>query len=49
MAILNIKNLPDALQLAAALSSGCKTFVTNDRRLPAVPGLRVVQLSQYAG
>ena len=40
---------PDALQLAAALSSGCKTFVTNDRRLPAVPGLRVIQLSQYAG
>ena len=40
---------PDALQLAAAISTGCKTFVTNDRRLPAVPGLRVVQLSQYAG
>jgi predicted nucleic acid-binding protein len=40
---------PDALQLAAAISAGCKTFVTNDRRLPAVPGLRVVQLSQYAG
>jgi predicted nucleic acid-binding protein len=40
---------PDALQLAAAITTGCKTFVTNDRRLPAVPGLRVVQLSQYAG
>ena len=40
---------PDALQLAAAISTGCKIFVTNDRRLPAVPGLRVVQLSQYAG
>ena len=40
---------PDALQLAAAITTGCKTFVTNDRRLPAVPGLRLVQLSQYAG
>ena len=39
---------PDALQLAAALGAGCKTFLTDDRRLPAIPGLRVVQLSQYA-
>jgi predicted nucleic acid-binding protein len=31
---------PDALQLASALSAGCTTFVTNDRDLPAVPGLR---------
>jgi len=38
---------PDALQLAAALLAGCKTFVTNDRRLPAVPGLNVLQLSAY--
>ena len=35
---------PDALQVAAALTSGCPTFVTNDRQLPPVPGLRVVQL-----
>lgn len=39
---------PDALQLAAALAAGCHTFVTNDRRLPALPGLRVIQLSAYA-
>lgn len=38
---------PDALQLAAALGAGCSTFVTNDRRLPAIPGLRVLQLSAY--
>lgn len=38
---------PDALQLAAALSSRCSSFITNDRRLPAVPGLRIVQLSDY--
>jgi predicted nucleic acid-binding protein len=35
---------PDALQLVAALGSGCSAFVTNDRRLPAIPGLRIVQL-----
>ncbi len=38
---------PDALQMVAALTAGCTTFVTNDRRLPAVPGLRVLQLSSY--
>jgi predicted nucleic acid-binding protein len=38
---------PDALQLVAALGTGCTTFVTNDRRLSAVPGLRVIQLSSY--
>lgn len=39
---------PDALQLAAALVTGCTSFVTNDRRLPAVPGLRILQLDSYA-
>lgn len=39
---------PDALQLAAALEAGCTAFVTNDRRLPAVSGLRVMQLASYA-
>jgi predicted nucleic acid-binding protein len=38
---------PDALQLTAAREAGCAAFVTNDRRLPAVPGLRIVQLSDY--
>ena len=38
---------PDALQLVAAIGSGCKTFLTNDRRLPSVPGLRVVELASY--
>jgi predicted nucleic acid-binding protein len=36
---------PDALQLVCAMAAGCKTFVTNDRGLPQVPGLRVIQLS----
>jgi len=39
---------PDSLQLAAALTAGCKTFVTNDRRLPQVPDLRIVDLGSYA-
>ena len=38
---------PDALQIASALSAECRTFLTNDRRLPAVPSLRIVQLSSY--
>jgi uncharacterized protein len=38
---------PDALQMAAALAARCRTFVTNDRRLPRMPGLRVVELKSY--
>ena len=38
---------PDALQLVAAIGRGCATFLTNDRRLPLVPGLRVVELTSY--
>jgi len=38
---------PDALQLVAAIGGGCTTFLTNDRRLPPVPGLRVVELTSY--
>jgi predicted nucleic acid-binding protein len=38
---------PDALQIAAALGAGCSALVTNDRDLPSVGGLRVVQLRSY--
>ena len=38
---------PDALHLVSALGAGCSTFLTNDRRLPRVPGLRVIQLFSY--
>ena len=38
---------PDALQLAAALSERCAALVTNDRALPAIPGLPVIQLRDY--
>ena len=40
---------PDALQLNAAQEAGCAAFLTNDRRLPAVPGLRILQLASYGG
>jgi predicted nucleic acid-binding protein len=37
----------DSLQLVAALAAGCATFLTNDRELPNIPGLRILQLSSY--
>ncbi len=39
---------PDAIQLALSLSAGCTAYLTNDRRLPVVPGLKVIQLGPYA-
>jgi len=39
---------PDALQLVAGLSRRCGSFVTNDRRLPDLPGMPVLQLRDYA-
>lgn len=38
---------PDSLQLAAATSAGCTAFLTNDRRIPAIRGMRVLQLGDY--
>lgn len=38
---------PDALQLAAALAEGCTAFVTNDRRLNPIGGLRILQLADH--
>lgn len=40
---------PDALQLAAALSGRCRVYLTNDRSLPRIPGLKILQVSDYAG
>lgn len=36
---------PDALQLAGALHARATAFVTHDRRLPDVPGMRIVSVS----
>jgi hypothetical protein len=33
-----------AIQIGAALKGGCASFVTNDRDLPKIPGLQIVQL-----
>jgi predicted nucleic acid-binding protein len=38
---------PDAIQVAAALLSNCNSFLTNDRRIPAVPGLKILQVKNY--
>ncbi len=38
---------PDAIQIATALQRGCTSFVTNDRALPALPGLGILQLSDF--
>lgn len=38
---------PDSLQLVAALAGGCTTFLTNDRELPTVSGIRILQLASY--
>lgn len=46
-AITHIRT-PDALQLAAVLRARCTAYLTNDRRLPSLPGLRVLQLGDYA-
>lgn len=45
-AVSRIKT-PDAIQLAAALSEGCATFLANDRRYPQFPGIRILQLDDY--
>jgi predicted nucleic acid-binding protein len=38
---------PDAIQLAAAMVANCQGFLTNDRRIPPIPGLSVFQLKNY--
>jgi len=38
---------PDSLQLVAALAAGCTSFLTNDRDLPTIPGLSILQLGRY--
>jgi predicted nucleic acid-binding protein len=38
---------PDALQLAAASLTKCTAFLTNDRRIPSLAGLPVLQLDAF--
>ncbi len=37
---------PDALQVSAALSSGCQAFVTNDKRLKSITDLKILVLDE---
>ena len=37
---------PDAIQIATAMNAGASAFLTNDRRLPSLPNLRLVLLHQ---
>jgi predicted nucleic acid-binding protein len=38
---------PDALQLATALLARCPVFLTNNRSLPAIPGIRILTVQAY--
>lgn len=38
---------PDAIKMAAALLGNCNSFLTNDRRIPTVPGLKILQVKNY--
>ena len=39
---------PDSIHLSAALEAGCRCLVTNDRILPSIPGLRILQIEDFA-
>jgi predicted nucleic acid-binding protein len=39
---------PDAIQVSAALAGGCSALLTSDRDLPTIPGLRILQLKDFA-
>jgi len=42
----NIK-APDAIHLATALVANCSVYLTNDRDLPLVSGIRILQVKSY--
>jgi len=42
----NIKT-PDAIQIATALLARCPVYLTNDRNLPLIPGIRILQVKSY--
>ena len=38
---------PDAIQVAAAMVANCDAFLTNDRKIPSILGLKIFQLRNY--
>jgi len=40
--------MPDAIQLATAMSSGATSFLTNDTRLPSLSALKMLVLNQLS-
>jgi len=38
---------PDALQVAAAREARCSSFLTNDRKLGSLPGLKIIELDSF--
>jgi predicted nucleic acid-binding protein len=42
----NVKT-PDAIHLATALVANCSVYLTNDRVLPQIPGIRILQIKSY--
>lgn len=45
-AVTRVKT-PDAIQVASALVTGCTAFLTNDRELPRIAGLRILKVKDY--
>ena len=37
--------LPDAIHIATACSAGCTAFITNDKRISTIAGIKVIPLS----
>ena len=46
LAVANTLRLPDAIHGATARLTECETFLTNDRRLVAIPEIEIVLLSE---
>lgn len=43
----NNLGLPDAYQLALAIESNCKSFITNDQQLKKIPTVKVLCLNDF--
>ncbi len=42
----NLKT-PDAIHIATALIANCPVYLTNDRDLPFIPGIKILQVKSY--